>query len=31
MADDDENGVGLLLIRPRCFVEEECVDEVIDD
>jgi hypothetical protein len=28
--DDDENRAGLLLIKPRCFVEEKCADEVID-
>jgi len=27
---DDENRAGLLLIKPRCFVEEECADEAID-
>src|SRR3984893_5226134 len=27
---DDENRAGLLLIKPRCFVEDECADEVID-
>jgi hypothetical protein len=27
---DDENRAGLLLIKPRCFVEEECADEVIN-
>jgi hypothetical protein len=28
--DDDENRAGLLLTKPRCFVEQECADEVID-
>jgi hypothetical protein len=28
--DDDENRAGLLLIKPSCFVEEECADEAID-
>src|SRR5260370_29619849 len=28
--DDDESRAGLLLIKPRCFVEEECGDEVIE-
>jgi hypothetical protein len=28
--DADENRAGLLLIRPRCLVEEEDADEVID-
>jgi hypothetical protein len=28
--DDDENRAGLFLTKPRCFVEQECVDEVID-
>jgi hypothetical protein len=28
--DDDENRAGLLLKKPRCFVEQECADEVID-
>jgi hypothetical protein len=27
--DDDESRDGLLLIKPRCSVEEECGDEVI--
>ncbi len=27
---DDENRAGLILIKPRCFVEEECADEAID-
>jgi len=27
---DDENRAGLLLIKPRWFVEQECADEVID-
>ena len=27
---DDENRAGLLLIKPRCFVEEEWADEAID-
>jgi len=27
---DDENRMGLLLMKPRCFVEEECADRVID-
>jgi hypothetical protein len=28
--DDDGNRAGLLLMNPRCFIEEECADEVID-
>jgi hypothetical protein len=28
--DDDENRAGLLLTKPRCFVEEKCADEVFD-
>jgi hypothetical protein len=28
--DDDESRAGLLLIKPRCFVEEECAGEKID-
>jgi hypothetical protein len=27
--DDDQNRAGLLLMKPRCFVEQECADEVI--
>jgi hypothetical protein len=27
--DDDENRDGLLLIKPRRFVEQDCADEVI--
>jgi hypothetical protein len=30
MARRNENRAGLLLIKPRSFVEEECADEVID-
>jgi hypothetical protein len=30
LLDDDENRGGLFLIKPRCFVEEEYADEVID-
>jgi hypothetical protein len=30
LEEDDENRAGLLLIKSRCFVEEECADEVID-
>jgi len=29
--DDDEIRAGFLLIEPRCFIEEECADEVIDE
>jgi hypothetical protein len=27
--DDQENRTGLIFIKLRCFVEEECADEVI--
>jgi hypothetical protein len=28
--DDDPNRAGLLLMKPRCFVEKGCADEVLD-
>jgi hypothetical protein len=28
--DDDKDRAGFLLMKPRCFIDEECADEVID-
>jgi hypothetical protein len=28
--DDDENRAGLLLMKPRCFVEQEVIDKSTD-
>jgi hypothetical protein len=28
--DDDENLTGLVRTKQRCFVEQECADEVIE-